>query len=377
LFRRVPVRASAVKTTVCLPKDLGTPEFDRWHAIRSRRPDLDNPFLSLEFTLAVGRTRPETRVAVVEEGGRIVAFFPFERRSLGLGVPIGAGLSDCQAIICEPDIDLDVHELLAQCGLAAWRFDHLVGTQRAMAAPTSIECSSPIVDVSAGFDAYMAQGGRHFHSIPQKERKLAREIGPMCFGFGVDDDEALSAMMAWKSEQYRRTGRPDRFASRTTVQLVRELAKTSEPGLSGTLITLYAGDRLAAVEFSLRSETTVAGWFPAHDCELSRYSPGAICTLRTIEAAGLAGLQRYDFGKGDEEYKQWFKTGDLQVCEGWVVRPVPLGHLRRAMSMPQEMVLDIVLRHRRLRLAARATLERLGSARLILARKLRPPSRRT
>ena len=363
-----------MKTTVCRPKDLSSPELDRWRAIRSRRPDLDNPFLSLEFTLAVGRTRPEARVAVVEEGGRIVAFFPFERRSFGLGVPIGAGLSDCQAIICEPDIDLDVHELLSQCGLAAWRFDHLVGTERAMVAQSSIECSSPIIDVSVGFDAYLAHEGRHSRAIFQKERKLAREVGPVRFDFGVDDDEALSAMMAWKSEQYRRTGRPDRFAQRDTVQLVRELAKTSEPDLSGTLMTLCAGDRLVAVEFSLRSETTLAGWFPSHDCEFSRYSPGSIRTLRTIEAAGLAGLQRYDFGKGDEEYKQWLKTGDLQVCEGWVVNPVPLGHLRRAMSMPQEMVLDVVLRHRRLRRAARATLERLGSARLTLARKLRPPS---
>jgi CelD/BcsL family acetyltransferase involved in cellulose biosynthesis len=158
------------------------------------------------------------------------------------------------------------------------------------------------------------------------------------------------------------------------VQLVRELAKTSEPSLSGTLITLYAGDRLVAVDFSLRSETTLAAWFPAYDREFSRYSPGAIRTLRTIEASSLAGLHRIDLGKGDEEYKSALKTGYLQVCEGWVVRPVPLGHLRRAMSMPQEMVLDIVLRHRRLRLAARATLERLGSARLALARKLRPPS---
>lgn len=366
-----------MKTTVCLPKDLGSPELDRWHAICSGRPDLDNPFLSAEFALAVGHTRPEARVAIVEDGGRIVAFFPFERRSFGLGVPIGAGLSDCQAIVCEPEVDLDVHELLARCGLAAWRFDHLVGTERAMVGPNAIEVASPIVDVSAGFDAYLAHEGRHSRSIFQHERKLAREVGPVRFGFGVDDDEALGRMIEWKSEQYRRTGRPDRFANSSTVQLVRELAKTSAPDLSGTLMTLYAGDRLAAVEFSLRSQTTLAGWFPAHDCELSRYSPGSIRTLCTIEAAGLAGLQRYDLGKGDEAYKSWLKTGDLQVCEGWVVRPVALGYLRRAMSMPRQMLLDAVLRHPRLRRGARVTLARLGSARVTLERKMRPPSSRT
>lgn len=369
--------ANAVKTTVCLPKDLGSPELDRWRAIRSRHPDLDNPFLSPEFTLAVGRARPEARVAVVEDGERIVAFFPFERRSFGLGVSIGAGLSDCQAIICEPEIDLDVHALLAHCGLATWRFDHLVGAERAMVAPTAIEVASPIIDLSAGFDAYLAQEGRHSRKIFQHERKLAREVGPVRFGFGVNDDEALSKLMAWKSEQYRRTGRPDRFANRSTVQLVLDLAKTSEPDLSGTLMTLYAGDRLVAVEFSLRSQTTLAGWFPSHDRELGRYSPGSIRTLRMVEAAGLAGLKRYDFGKGEEEHKQWLKTGDLRVCEGWVVRRTVLAYFRRAMSIPREAVFDFVLRHRRLRRAARAALERLGSARNTLERRMRPPSGRT
>ncbi len=365
-----------MRATVCLPKELGGPELDRWRQIRSRRPDLDNPFLSLEFVLAVGRIRPEARVAVVEDGGRVVAFFAFERRPLGLAVPIGAGLSDSQAIICEPDIDVDVHELLGQCGLAAWRFDHLVGTQRAMVGSNVIEYASPIIDVSGGFEAYVSSAGHFFHHIFKKERKIGREIGPVRFGFGVDDDEALNMMMAWKSEQYRRTGRPDRFASKATVQLVRELAATSAPDLTGTLITLHAGDRLVAVEFSLRSETIIAGWFPAYDREFSRYSPGSVHMLRTIEAAGLAGLQRYDLGKGDEQYKRELMTDDLQVCEGWVVRPVLLGYLRRAMSRPREMVFDLVLRHPRLRLAARATLERMGSARLSLERRMRPPSGR-
>jgi CelD/BcsL family acetyltransferase involved in cellulose biosynthesis len=363
-----------VKASVCLTSELGSGELDRWRAIRSRRPDLDNPFLSPEFTLAVGRARPDSRVAVLEDAGGVVGFFPFEQRSLGLGVPIGAGLSDCQAIICEPGAGLDVPELLAQCGLAAWRFDHLVGTERLMIAPTPIECASPFIDLSGGFAAYLKGEGRHSNKTYQLERKLVREVGPLSFGFGVRDDEALSRLMAWKSLQYRRTGRPDRFSKRSTVQLVRELANTSEPGLSGTLVTLYAGDRLVAAEFSLRSETTLAGWFPAHDPELHRYSPGSILKLHLIEAAGLAGLRRYDLGKGEDEYKQWLKTGDLIVCEGWVLRPTALAHLRRAMSIPSETVLEYVLRHHRIRVAARTALKGIGSSRLALERIMHPNS---
>ena len=366
-----------MKASVCLTSELSSSELDRWRAIQSRRPDLDNPFLSPEFTLAVGRGRHQARVAVVEDGGSVVAFFPFERRPLGLGVPIGAGLSDCQAIICEPGVDLEVQQLLAQCGLDAWRFDHLVETERAMVAPTSVECASAFIDLSGGFAGYLSAPGRRSRMAFKMERKLAREVGPVRFGFGVRDDEALGRLMDWKSQQYRRTGRPDRFSSKSTVQLVRELANTSEAGLSGTLVTLYAGDRLVAVEFSLRSETTLAGWFPAHDPDLGHYSPGSILKMRLIEAAGLAGLQRYDLGKGEEAYKQWLKTGDLTVCEGWVLRPTPLAHIRRAMSIPSEALLEFVLKHNRLRLAARAALRKVGSSRIAVERLMRPRDGRT
>lgn len=366
-----------MNTTVCLPMELGSPELDRWRAIRSMRSDLDNPFLSPEFTLAVGRSHPQARVGIIEESGRVVGFFPFERRSFGLAVPIAAGLSDCQAIISEPDVHLDMNALLAQCGLASWHFDHLVAAERPMVAPTAVESNSPIIDLSIGFEAYLAGNGRHSRAVFKHERKLGREIGPVRFSFGVDDDEALGRLLAWKSQQYRRTGRPDRFANRATVQLVQELAKTSEPDLSGTLMTLYAGDRLVAVEFSLRSQTMIAGWFPSHDPELSHYSPGSIRTLRMIEAAGLAGLLLYDLGPGEMEHKLLLKTGDVHVCEGWVVRPVARGYLRRAMSLPRERLMAFVLGHHRLRLAARATLNRIGSTRLALEGKLRHPANRS
>jgi len=288
-------------------------------------------------------------------------------------VPIGAGLSDCQAIICEADAELDVSGLLAGCGLSSWQFDHLVGSQRAVVAPDAAEIAAPFIDVSEGYAAYLADGGHRVRNFGQKDRKLGREIGPVRFGFDVHDDAALEQLLAWKSAQYRRTGRPDRFAVKSNVQLIHDLAALSDPvahaDLSGTLMTLHAGDRLVAVEFSLRSGPVLAGWFPAYHVEYSRYSPSSIRTLRMIEAMSAAGVRRYDFGKGDEEYKNWLKTGDSHVCEGWVVRPVLSGYVRRAAARPREMLFNTVLRHHRLRLAARAALRRLGAARVVLSRR--------
>jgi CelD/BcsL family acetyltransferase involved in cellulose biosynthesis len=67
-----------VKVSVVCPHELGAAKINAWRAMQRSAPDLMNPFLSPGFTLAVARVRPDTRVAVLEDGADIVGFFPFE-----------------------------------------------------------------------------------------------------------------------------------------------------------------------------------------------------------------------------------------------------------------------------------------------------------
>jgi CelD/BcsL family acetyltransferase involved in cellulose biosynthesis len=84
-----------VKITVVHPSELGEPELASWRGFQQADRSLANPFLSPEFTVTTGRLRPRVRVAVLSEQSGAVGFFPFERRALGYGVPIAAGLTDC------------------------------------------------------------------------------------------------------------------------------------------------------------------------------------------------------------------------------------------------------------------------------------------
>ena len=77
-----------VAISVIRPSELGPTEIAAWQDMQRTTPALANPFLSPEFTIAVGRVRPNARVAVLTEGRDITGFFPFERRRLGVGVPI-------------------------------------------------------------------------------------------------------------------------------------------------------------------------------------------------------------------------------------------------------------------------------------------------
>src|ERR1044072_6508866 len=68
-----------VNITVVRPGDLGESERARWRALQKAGPSLDNPFLSVEFALAMHRLRDLVRVAVIQDETGIAGFFPYER----------------------------------------------------------------------------------------------------------------------------------------------------------------------------------------------------------------------------------------------------------------------------------------------------------
>ena len=385
-----------MKATVVRPDELGASEIAAWCAMQRTTPDLLNPFLSPAFAQAVSRVRPDTRVAVLEDGGQLAGFFGFQQARMRTALPLAAGVSDGQAIVHVPGLEWDPVRLLTACNLDVWEFDHLLSAQvpllqRAARQRVPAECAhltrrdSPIIDVSRGFEAYAEHQRRStrrsFRTTLYKERKLAREVGPVEVTFDTPDPDVLRLLLKWKSAQYRRTGRRDRFATGWIERLVwdlfdhgrgREHRRPTLPraqnthihdGCRGTLTVLRAGDRIVAVHFGLRSSRSLSCWFPAYDPELARYSPGLVLHLRMAEAAAEAGLDHLDLGKGDEIYKQWLKTGDLTVCEGAVYRPSMAAVMYGARRMPVRYASNFVLRHQRLRRVARSTLARVGRIR--------------
>jgi CelD/BcsL family acetyltransferase involved in cellulose biosynthesis len=356
-----------VKVSVVRPQELGASELAAWRAMQRSSPKLVNAFLSPGFTLAAGRVRPSARVAVLEEGQDVVGFFPFEQGRFRVGRPIAAGVCDAQAVIHAPGLEWNAQDLLKGCDLDVWEFDHLIGGQIASVGP-NVSCrNSPIIDVSQGYDSYIAERQRSskkiFKSTLYKQRKLERDLGGTRFEFDAQDPEALSVLMRWKSAQYRRTGRRDRFAIDWIERLVRDLFETRSPGCVGTLSVMYAAERVVVAHFGLRSDSALSCWFPAYDVGLARYSPGLSLHLKMAEAAATAGFRYLDLGKGDEAYKESLKTGDVPIGEGWIDRPSAVALARRVQRTPRRAAFKLISSHPALRHAARKVLRQAGSLR--------------
>jgi CelD/BcsL family acetyltransferase involved in cellulose biosynthesis len=354
-----------VRTHVVHPLELGAPELALWQAFQRADPALANPFLSAAFAVAVGRARADARVTVMEDGNDIVGFFAFQRDRAGAGRPIGAGISDCQGVVRAPGVTVDPAALLAGSGLGVWEFDHLVGTQREFGPHHVSQVSSPILDLADGYDAYLAarRHSQRVKSIFRKRRKLEREIGAVRFAWDERDRQLLQVLRRWKSAQYVRTGHRDVLARPWASAVIDELFELRPEGCAGTLSVLWAADQPVAAHLGLRSERGLSYWFPTYDVEVGRFSPGLILVMALAQAAADAGLDHVDLGKGDEEYKQWLKSGDLELAEGWVHRRSPAAMLRYVRREPRRRAVQFVLERPVLRLAARRSLRQLGRVR--------------
>jgi CelD/BcsL family acetyltransferase involved in cellulose biosynthesis len=305
-----------------------------WRALQRSNPELANPCFAPEFTQSVAAVRNDVEVAFLHEAGEVAAIFPFQRRVGSRAIPAGGIVSDYQGLICRPGFSCDPKELLKRCGLVAWDFDRLLASQSFFAPHHNFCEPSARIELSEGYEAYVAQrqasGTRQIKQCEYLMRRMEREVGPLRFVGHASDPQLLAQVLDWKSQQYRQSGWKDLFAAGWGRELVERIHGLQTPGLSGRLSLLYAGQRLVAGHMGMCSQTVWHYWFPAYDRRFAKYSPGILLLLKMAQAAETLGLRSIDLGTGMTLYKKRLMNASVSVAEGSVERPTGLGLVRLA-----------------------------------------------
>ncbi|OYW19738.1 MAG: hypothetical protein B7Z55_08325, partial [Planctomycetales bacterium 12-60-4] len=246
-----------------------------------------------------------------------IGFFPYERQPFNIAAPVGLKMTDYHGLIAPHDAAFSLTDLLRGCRLNGYHFNHLAPGQSWFAAAVRVKHDSPCVDIRGGLDGFLSRksSGR-IDGWLRKRRKLAREIGPLRMELQCQDEDVFNKLLDWKSTQYQRTGVPDVFSYCWTRELLRCCWKQRGPAFSGCLSTLYAGDKVVAVDFGLRSGGVLHGWFPAYDVDMSQYGPGVTLNLEIMDAAAAEGVACIDLGRGSADYKQTLMTSAHRVGEG-------------------------------------------------------------
>ena len=138
----------------------------------------------------------------------------------------------------------------------------------------------------------------------------------------------------------KETGRRDLFIqSPWVLPLVENTIKMENIAFSGLMSVLYLKEEPIAIHYGFRSFDYLHGIFFAFNREYSRYSPGMALVLQLVKQAHGCGINRIDMGKGDERYKQMWKSDATPISVGafesrlWpTVMGRPLYKAKRAVS---------------------------------------------
>jgi CelD/BcsL family acetyltransferase involved in cellulose biosynthesis len=271
--------------------------------------------------------RDDVEVAVISVDGKITALFPFHREKTDprRARPAADFMAEFDGLICRPGFTCDPVHLIQECGLDRYDFRKCLGSQKFFEPFHRSSDPSAQIDVSEGYDAYAkekrAGGSNLLKRVANLGRRMEREIGPLRFVAHSADGDLLNQVLALKTAQYLRTGVEDFMAYEWLREVVKRFHATQTEAFAGTLSLLYAGDRLMAGHFGVRSRTVWHYWMPAYDIEVAKYSPGLNLLLRMAEYAPSAGLQIIDLGRqGAYSYKTRLMNRHIVTADGSVDR---------------------------------------------------------
>ena len=295
-------------------------DWAEWRAILAANPALASPYFRPEFARIAGGVSPGAAVAVFSRGGQRIGFFPHQRRG-GAVQPLAAPMNDYHGVIARPEAVPSLEEAAEALGAARLNLTAWVG-------PTALGEDRRTVQVELGEDGYdgwyaerRASQGKFFKDKERARRSLEAEFGPVRVERGLRDATLLDWLIDLKRDQYRRTGRHDIFACGWTADLLHALLKAEDEGFGASMAGLWAGDRLAAVEYSLHAGDQYHFWFPGYEPGMARCSPGILLSLDTMRLEADHGYRTFDFGFEGEHYKKYFCNGFKVVREAVVLKP--------------------------------------------------------
>ncbi len=304
--------------------ELTPDEGAQWNDWARADPDLSSPYFRWEFARTAGAICPGSAVAVFKRDGRVLGYYPHQRRG-GTIQPLAAPMNDYHGVIGPKDQKPSMQEAARLLGAPRFAAAAWIGE-----APEQMPRHHSVVSVvpdEGGFDAWYARRRKafpkYFKDKERSRRGLDGAFKTVEIEIGLHDHALLERLIIEKSEQYRRTGLHDIFACGWTGQVLHALMDSEgEDGFGASMAVLRVDGRVVATEYSMHAGRHFHLWFPVYNQEVARWSPGIVLTQETIRLGSERGYRTFDYGVGvGGYYKKYYDDGGLATAEGVVARP--------------------------------------------------------
>lgn len=302
-------------------RDLTPHERQLWQEWQGARPQLRSPFFNIGFSDAVASEGSDVAVAKLYEAGRLIGFFPYQRRG-GTAYPVGAPMNDYHAVIGDPHTRVTLEDVARLLPAKRLSVNSWIGPDNGPDDDRYLRQSTCQATIGPdGYDMWFEgrriQHNKYFKDKARSRRGMEAAFGPMRVQIESANHDMLEQLIHLKSQQYRRTGRHDIFGPKWTRRLLHRLLD-GDDSFKASLASLWAGDTLLAMELSLHADGVWHFWFPAYLEIGAKYSPGIWLSMETMRQVCTDGYDEFDYGFSGEAYKKYFCNRSEQVVEAIV-----------------------------------------------------------
>lgn len=276
--------------------------------------------------------KAQPQIITAWEGSRLVAVLPLRvRRVLGAKVarPIGDSMPSYLGILADPGCPGAVHEIVdfvvknrvfdvflnnncsTEDGATRCLMESLRQAGWSLALSRRNVCR--FMKLACAFDKYLEHrhSGKRRRKLRWQERKVLDVAGVSLTSFaGREVGEEIVRRMA---EIQHASWMERRGAAVLDRPFYRRLiGEMAAAGLIRVWILTMDGEDIAFVCCLPSGQQWHLTWL-AFKLAYERLSPGQVLLMHTIRCACEEGIDRYDFGHGDAEYKRFWATGEHGV----------------------------------------------------------------
>lgn len=323
-----------VKYVLYRPEELSAEQWQIYASLRNARSDYDSPFFDPDYARLVGEVRSDTRIGFASDGDGVFAIWPMHVRPGNWARPVGSPFTDWNGPILGENVELSPQEILAGFDISGFTTSGFLPRSGAPVADMT-RVGSNVTDLSAGFEAYLAEQQRrwpkHFKKMRRIHRNIERDFSEMRLEWDDRSDTVFQRLIELKRAQYLRTGRHDVLKAPWVSAFFDRLRHFEGARLRARLMTLYLDNVPAAFEFDVQSDTILHGWITAYDQDFKVYSPGHLILQHALKKMSETGILTYDAGPGLDEYKRNYSNLQVPIDSGVLAgAPVNLSPARVA-----------------------------------------------
>lgn len=331
--------------------DLTGADREAWAALQASDPCLWSPYFSYSYVAAAEAARPGVKVLKFTEDGQPIAYWPLRPGPLGTARPVGGPMDDLHGIVAAPDTELDLSQRGVARHVGGYAFSATPYNQQRHGLTGHIGDGNQVMDLSAGYDAWLAERQAASSNFRREHRKVEALLAApgTVVAHDVTDQAAFDRLLELKQVAYHQSGHFPLFSMDWPRRLLETLAERKAADARGVLSTLHIEGELAAITYCMRSERVLHYWFPAYEDKFSKRKPGLALLFSLAQWSAAEGIKELHLGLGGMQYKRQLATYMAPVRAGALALATP----QKIATSASSLAAQIEGRHRLLDIPAK------------------------